>query len=119
MENGLQILPEYSQKTNILKCLIQISKCDEINSDIWLQSKPFWVLPRQCDSVGSPWFDLHIDNYVDIVQTSRGYLQQIPHLLPLAHISLTGSIYFTLSISLERYNTVCRPFHTVSTTDSW
>ena len=48
-----------------------------------------------------------------ILQMSPTYLRLIPLLLPLAHISLTGSIYFTLSISLERYNTVCRPFQTV------
>ena len=33
-----------------------------------------------------------------------------PILLPLAHIGLTGSIYLTLAVSVERYITVCHPF---------
>ena len=42
------------------------------------------------------------------------YLRMITLLLPLAHISLTGSIYFTLAITIERYLTVCHPFYKVS-----
>ena len=33
-----------------------------------------------------------------------------PYLLPLAEIGLTGSIYFTIAISIERYVVICRPF---------
>ena len=33
--------------------------------------------------------------------------------LPLAHIALTGSIYSTLALTLERYTTVCHPFFKV------
>ena len=33
-----------------------------------------------------------------------------PYLLPLAEIGLTGSIYFTIAISIERYLVICRPF---------
>ena len=39
------------------------------------------------------------------IQQTRLFLHLIPHLLPLAHISLTGSIYFTLAITIERYTT--------------
>ena len=38
----------------------------------------------------------------------------IPWALPCAQIGLTGSIYFTLAISVERYFTVCRPFYRAS-----
>ena len=47
---------------------------------------------------------------VPSIQQSRLFLYMIPHLLPLAHISLTGAIYFTIAITIERYTTVCHPF---------
>ena len=31
--------------------------------------------------------------------------------LPIAQIGITGSIYFTLAITVERYVTVCHPFY--------
>ena len=35
-------------------------------------------------------------------------------MLALAHVSLTGVIYVTIAISLERYNMVVNPFTVVS-----
>eukprot|EP00095_Tigriopus_kingsejongensis_P007527 maker-scaffold103_size370364-snap-gene-2.27 protein:Tk07527 transcript:maker-scaffold103_size370364-snap-gene-2.27-mRNA-1 annotation:"fmrfamide receptor" len=45
------------------------------------------------------------------------YYYLLPWILPLAQIGLTGSIYFTMAITLERYFTVCHPFFRVS--HSW
>ena len=50
---------------------------------------------------------------VPFIKQTRLFLYMIPHLLPLAHISLTGSIFFTLAITIERYTTVCHPFFKV------
>ena len=44
---------------------------------------------------------------------NRSYLQLVPILLPLAHLSLSSSIYLTLAIAVERYTTVCHPFFKV------
>ena len=34
----------------------------------------------------------------------------LPHVLPIIHIALVGSIYSTAALALERYITVCHPF---------
>lgn len=45
------------------------------------------------------------------------YARMVPVLLPLAQIGLTGSIFLTVAIAIERYATVCHPFFKVS--HSW
>ena len=34
----------------------------------------------------------------------------VPWAIPFGQISLTGSVYFTMIITIERYLTVCKPF---------
>ena len=38
----------------------------------------------------------------------------VPWAIPFGQISLTGSVYFTMVITIERYLTVCQPFYMVS-----
>ena len=41
------------------------------------------------------------------------FKHMVPYLLPLVQLGLTGSIYLTVAIALERYTTVCHPFFKV------
>jgi hypothetical protein len=43
------------------------------------------------------------------------FKELITLLLPLVHIGLTGSVYLTVAVALERYTTVCHPFFKVCT----
>ena len=43
------------------------------------------------------------------------YAYLVPVMLPMAQVGLTGSIYLTVAISIERYTTVVHPFFKVST----
>jgi len=45
------------------------------------------------------------------------YYYLLPWVLPFIQIGMTGSIYFTMAITVERYVTVCHPFYRVS--HSW
>ena len=38
----------------------------------------------------------------------------VPFAIPIGQISMTGSVYFTAAITIERYLTVCKPFYMVS-----
>ncbi|XP_040579725.1 FMRFamide receptor [Lepeophtheirus salmonis] len=49
--------------------------------------------------------------------TSAGYFYLLPWALPILQIGITGSIYCTVAITIERYFTVCHPFYRVS--HSW
>ena len=42
--------------------------------------------------------------------TSTTYLYMITICLPIAQVGMSGSIYLTLAIAMERYSTVCHPF---------
>ena len=54
----------------------------------------------------------------DSVGSSSLYKHLVPVLLPLAQIGLTGSIYLTMAIAVERYTTVCHPFFKVRTNNN-
>ena len=47
-------------------------------------------------------------------KSSGVYYHILPIFLPLAQIGLTGGVYFTVAITLERYFTVCHPFYHVA-----
>ena len=38
----------------------------------------------------------------------------VPWAIPVGQVSMTGSVYFTTAITIERYLTVCHPFYMVS-----
>ena len=60
------------------------------------------------------WSILHqYHSYFSIRQVA-GYAYLVPVMLPMAQVGLTGSIYLTVAISIERYTTVVHPFFKVS-----
>ena len=48
------------------------------------------------------------------MKTWRVYKHLIPVLLPMGQITMSGSIYLTIAVAVERYITVCHPFFKVS-----
>ena len=48
------------------------------------------------------------------IRKTSWYPYLVPILLPFAQIGLTGSMYFTLALSIERYTTVVHPFFKVT-----
>ena len=49
--------------------------------------------------------------------SSGVYAYVVPKAIPMIQVALTGSVYCTVAISLERYLTVCHPFYV--TTKRW
>ena len=48
-----------------------------------------------------------------IVSQGFAYLSIVTVMLPVTQIFMTASIYLTLSITIERYTTVCHPWYKV------
>ena len=51
-----------------------------------------------------------LPSFIPSLWANSTYLHMIPIILPMAQVGLSGSIYFTLAIAVERYTTVCHPF---------
>jgi len=58
-----------------------------------------------------------LPNIFASVEEGSIYKNAVPILLPIAQIGLTGSIYLTVAITIERYFTVCHPYFMFS--KSW
>ena len=54
-----------------------------------------------------------IKDWISSLLSDTGYLALVCVVLPVAQISMTSSIYFTLCIAGERYTTVCHPWYKV------
>ena len=52
------------------------------------------------------------------IWSSTIYLYVITICLPIAQVGMSGSIYLTVAIAVERYSTVCHPFWKVMFSDS-
>ena len=53
-------------------------------------------------------------NKFSVVYQEHAWGYIVPWSVPILQISLTGSIYCTMAISLERYFVICRPFYRYS-----
>jgi hypothetical protein len=61
----------------------------------------------------SVWRHPTCDSFRVRLYLTRLFKELITLLLPLVHIGLTGSVYLTVAVALERYTTVCHPFFKV------
>ena len=50
----------------------------------------------------------------DVYNKNGPYHYIVPWAIPMGQVSMTGSIYFTMGITVERYLTVCHPFYMLS-----
>ena len=53
----------------------------------------------------------HFSNYY---RDNGPLVYAIPWCIPIGQVSMTGSVYFTMAVTLERYFTVCQPFYMFS-----
>ena len=53
----------------------------------------------------------HFSNYY---RDNGPLVYAIPWCIPIGQVSMTGSVYFTMAVTLERYFTVCQPFYMIS-----
>ena len=52
-----------------------------------------------------------IPQFSETYRKSEYFNYSFPYVIPIAQIAMTGSIYFTMALTIERYVSVCHPFY--------